>query len=109
MVAVAKDTTTAEAWQRLVQAAGIEAEVRIGDPAVAGIPSPKWILGNYEPGTGPYSYPLYVQARDRRAARAVLARKAEFGVMKLDRTAVLGAFAVLGATMITIVVIVLTA
>ena len=108
MVAVAKDATTVEGWQRLLEDAGMDAQIHIDDAALAGMPSRGTANGYIEPGGSIYSYPLYVLARDRRAARQLLAREADFGGgLRLDAGTVLGALAVVGGSLLLVVVIAL--
>ncbi len=108
MVAVAKDALTAESWQQLLEDAHVLAEIRMADPAIAGMPSAaaRW-FGNPTPIPALVSYSLYVQARDRRVARSVLAQSPELNGPNIDRNTVLGAVAVVGATMIGVLVILL--
>jgi hypothetical protein len=106
MVAVAKDDSTIESWQRDLEAAGIESEVRLGDPAMAGI-TVGAARGYVSPVATLVSFPLYVRARDRRAARTVLAQSPELEGPSIDRNAVIGAVAVVGATVLGVLVILL--
>lgn len=110
LVAIARDEATAEAWQGLLADAGIEAQVRIDSPERAGMPGRvSFPLGYAQPGLSLFSYPLYVHPRDRRAARAVLRRKAELGAAPVDRTMVIGAVAVVAASMALVLLLLLRA
>lgn len=108
MVAVAKDAPTAESWQLQLDDADIAAEIRMADPAIAGMPSAaaRW-FANPTPIPALVSYSLYVQARDRRAAKDILAESPELQGPRLDRNAVLGAVAVVGLTLLGVLVILL--
>ncbi len=106
MVAIAKDDFTVESWQHDLEAAGIESQVRLGDPAMAGI-TVGAARGYVSPVATLVSYPLYVRARNRRAARSILAESPELQGPRLDRNAVLGAVAVVGLTLLGVLVILL--
>lgn len=106
MVAIAKDDFTVESWQHDLEAAAIESEVRLGDPAMAGT-TVGAARGYVSPVATLVSFPLYVRARDRRAARTVLAQSDELKDPSIDRNAILGAIAVVGATMLGVLVILL--
>lgn len=108
MVAIAKDDFAIESWQRDLEAAGIEPEIRIGDPAMAGTTTGSG-RGYVSPMPALVSYPVYVRARDRRAARAIIARSPELRGPGIDRDTVLGAVAVVSATMLGVLVILLRA
>ena len=106
LVAVAKDGPTAESWQRLLEEADIETQIRTGDAAMAGMPSrASWPAAHTEPMLSLYSYPLYV--RDRRTARTLLAHKAGIGSARPDRGAIMGAVTVVALTMLGVIIVVL--
>lgn len=108
LVAVAKDEATAEAWQSLLADGGIEAEVRIDDPARAGMPSRTGFpLGYMEPGLSLFSYPVYVRSDERRAARRLLRDRAEVIGPRLDGRTVLGAVAVVAGSLALVIILLL--
>lgn len=108
MVAIAKDETTAEAWQALLADAGIEAQVRIDDAAKAGMPSRTLFpLGYVEPGRSLFSYILYVRPGDRREARRVLRDRADFSGARVDMRTVAGAVTVVVGSLAVVLVLLL--
>ncbi|HRC62384.1 MAG TPA: hypothetical protein PLX85_04085 [Dehalococcoidia bacterium] len=108
LVAVAKDEVTAEEWQRLLSGEGIEAQVRIDDPARAGMPGrTAFPLGYTEPGLSLFSYPLYVRRQQRREARQLLGEQVEFSRSGLSGQTVLGAVGVVVASLAIVILLVL--
>lgn len=107
-MAVARDEVTAEEWQRLLSGEGIEAQVRIDDPARAGMPGhTAFPLGYTEPGLSLFSYPLYVRRQQRREARRLLGEQVEFSRSGLSGETILGAVGVVVASLAIVILLVL--
>ena len=63
-------------------------------------------LGYAQPGLSLFSYPLYVRPGNRRRARAILGRQAELGGAPVDRTMIIGAVAVVAASLALVLLLV---
>lgn len=106
LVAIARDNATAEEWQQLLADAHIDAELRLADPAAAGMPSS--IVRPWATPTPTFvSYPLYVRQGDRAVARRIIRERGGLGGMPLDRAALVGALVVVGLTLLVVAVAVL--